>query len=124
MTTTTQNWDRPRLSSGIKWGQLAAHVVLLLGSFVMMLPFLWMVSTSLKTPTDILREFPPRLIPSTFMISNYSTALTSLPFDRFYFNSLLVATSVTVLQLLTSSLAAYAFARLRFKGARYCLSCI
>ncbi len=50
------------------------------------------------------------------MISNYSTALTSLPFDRFYLNSLLVATSVTLLQLLTSSLAAYAFARLRFKG--------
>jgi multiple sugar transport system permease protein len=74
------------------------------------------VSTSLKTSTDVLREFPPRLIPSTFLISNYSTALTSLPFDRFFFNSLLVSTSVTLLQLFTSSLAAYAFARLRFKG--------
>jgi len=50
------------------------------------------------------------------MISNYATALNSLPFDRYFFNSLLVATSVTLLQLLTSSLAAYAFARLRFKG--------
>jgi multiple sugar transport system permease protein len=82
----------------------------------MILPFLWMVSTSLKTRTDVLREFPPRLIPSTFMISNYSTALTSLPFDRFYVNSLIVAGSVTILQLFTSSLAAFAFARLRFKG--------
>ncbi|MCA0452571.1 MAG: carbohydrate ABC transporter permease [Chloroflexi bacterium] len=109
-------YDKPRPSNGIPWGKLAAHIVLLLGSFIMVLPFLWMVSTSLKTSTDILREFPPRLIPSTFMISNYATALNSLPFDRYFFNSLLVATSVTLLQLLTSSLAAYAFARLRFKG--------
>jgi multiple sugar transport system permease protein len=113
---TTQPYNAPRQSKGIPWGRLAAHIILLLGSFIMVLPFLWMVSTSLKTPTDILREYPPRLIPSTFLISNYTTALTSLPFDRFYFNSLLVATCVTLLQLLTSSLAAYAFARLRFKG--------
>lgn len=112
----TKTFDRPRQAYMIPWGRVAAHIVLLLGSFIMVLPFLWMVSTSLKTPTDILREFPPRLIPSTFMISNYSTALTSLPFDRYFFNSLLVATTVTILQLLTSSLAAYAFARLRFKG--------
>lgn len=113
---TTRTYISPRQSNGIPWGRLALHIILLLGSFIMVLPFVWMVSTSLKTSTDILREFPPRLIPSTFMISNYSTALTSLPFDRFYFNSLLVATSVTILQLFTSSLAAYAFARLRFKG--------
>src|ERR1041385_2588061 len=114
MSTTTYK-PRPQ-AMVIPWGRIALHIVLLVGSFIMVLPFLWMVSTSLKTSTDVLREFPPHLIPSTFMISNYSTALTSLPFDRFYFNSLLVATSVTILQLLTSSLAAYAFARLRFKG--------
>lgn len=114
MATTTYK-PRPQ-AIVIPWGRVALHIIMLLGSFIMVLPFLWMVSTSLKTSTDVLREFPPRLIPSTFMISNYSTALTSLPFDRFYLNSLLVATSVTLLQLLTSSLAAYAFARLRFKG--------
>jgi multiple sugar transport system permease protein len=103
---------QPRL----QWGRLTLHIILIVGAFVMVLPFLWMVSTSLKTQTDVLREFPPRLIPSTFLISNYSTALTSLPFDRFYVNSLIVACSVTILQLFTSSLTAYAFARLRFKG--------
>ncbi len=105
-----------RSSMGLPFGRLALHIVLILGAFIMVLPFLWMVSTSLKTQSDVMREFPPRLIPSTFMFSNYSTALTSLPFDRYYINSLIVACSVTVLQLLTSSLAAYAFARLRFKG--------
>ncbi len=113
---TTRTYNTPRQSKGIPWGRVAAHIVLLLGSVIMVLPFLFMVSTSLKSATDILREYPPRLIPSTFLISNYSTALTALPFDRYFFNSLLVATSVTLLQLLTSSLAAYSFARLRFKG--------
>jgi multiple sugar transport system permease protein len=102
--------------SRLQWGRLTLHIILIVGACVMVLPFLWMVSTSLKTQTDVLREFPPRLIPSTFMISNYSTALTSLPFDRFYVNSLVVACSVTILQLFTSSLTAFAFARLRFKG--------
>ncbi len=105
-----------RQAQQLNWGRLTLHVVLIVGAFIMLLPFLWMVSTSLKTQTDVRAQFPPRLIPSTFMISNYSEALTSLPFDRYYFNSLLVAGSVTVLQLFTSSLAAFAFARLRFKG--------
>lgn len=113
MATTTNPVQRPKQRL---WGNLTLHIILSVGAFIMVLPFLWMVSTSLKTQTDVLREFPPRLIPSTFMISNYSTALTSLPFGRFYLNSLIVAGSVTILQLFTSSLAAYAFARLRFRG--------
>jgi multiple sugar transport system permease protein len=112
MATAARNTVQP----GLQWGRLTLHIILILGAFVMVLPFLWMVSTSLKTQTDVLREFPPRLIPATFMISNYATALTSLPFDRFYLNSLIVASSVTILQLFLSSLAAFAFARLRFKG--------
>jgi len=100
----------------ILWGRLTLHLVLIVGAFIMLLPFLWMVSTSLKTQTDVMRQYPPRLIPETFMISNFSTALTSLPFDRFYLNSLIVASSVTILQLFVSSLAAFAFARVRFKG--------
>jgi multiple sugar transport system permease protein len=106
----------PQRQPAIQWGRLTLHLILIAGAFIMVLPFLWMVSTSLKTQTDVLREFPPRLIPSTFQISNYSAALTAQPFDRFYVNSLIVAVSVTILQLFVSSLAAFAFARLRFKG--------
>jgi len=98
------------------WQRIPLHLSLMAGAFIMVLPFLWMVSTSLKTQSDVLKQFPPRLIPSTFMISNYSTALTSMPFERFYFNSLVVSSAVTIVQLFTSSLAAFAFARLRFRG--------
>ncbi len=100
----------------IRWGHLLLHIFLILGSVVMLLPFFWMLSTSLKPGSDVFREFPPRWIPATFRWSNYRDALTSMPFDRFYLNSAFVATSVTTLQLLTSSLAAFAFARLRFRG--------
>lgn len=103
-------------SSVFPWRRILLHLFLMAGAFIMVLPFLWMVSTSLKTQSDVLKQFPPRLIPSTFMISNYSTALTSLPFDRFYFNSLFISSAVTIVQLFTSSLAAFAFARLRFRG--------
>src|SRR4030095_14207466 len=106
MATVATN--RTRQPMGLQWGRLTLHIILIIGAFIMLLPFLWMVSTSLKTRTDVLREFPPRLIPSTFMIFNYSTALSSLPFGRFYLNSLIVASSVTILQLFTSSLAAFA----------------
>ncbi len=100
----------------IRWGRLLLHIFLILGSVVMLLPFFWMLSTSLKPGADVFREFPPRWIPATFQWSNYKEALTSMPFGRFYLNSAIVAISVTTLQLLTSSLAAFAFARLRFWG--------
>lgn len=99
----------------INWGKLALHLGLILGSSLMLLPFLWMVSTSLKLPREIF-TFPPTWIPSEFAWSNYTKALTAMPFGRFYLNSLAVAIAVTLLTILTSALAAFAFARLRFRG--------
>lgn len=113
MTTTTKTLPQPRR---ILWGAVVLHLILIAGAVFMLLPFTWMVSTSLKARGDVFSEFPPRLIPSTVTWSNYAAAWGSMPFGRFYFNSLLVAISVTVLQLLTSSLAAFAFARLKFWG--------
>ena len=81
----------------------------------MLLPFIWMLSTSLKARSAIFAEFPPLLIPREFVWSNYSDAWAAVPFGRFYLNSLFVAVSVTALQILTSSLAAFAFARLKFQ---------
>lgn len=99
----------------VNWRHVLLHLVLILGSLVMLLPFIWMLSTSLKVPREIF-TFPPTWIPTEIAWSNYSEALASMPFGRFYFNSLVVASSVVFIQLLTSSLAAFAFARLRFKG--------
>jgi len=93
----------------------ARQVILIGGSMVMLLPFVWMLSTSLKEPREIF-TYPPLWIPSRFAWENYLEAVSAMPFGRFYFNSFVVAVSVTFLQILTSSLAAFAFARLRFRG--------
>ena len=74
-----------------------------------------MLSTSLKTPAEVF-TFPPIWIPSRLAWENYVTTVSVMPFGRFYLNSAIVTASVTVLQLLVSSLAAFAFARLRFPG--------
>jgi len=104
---------RRRISSG--WGALALHAFLLAGGVVMLLPFAWMLSTSLKTPPETF-TYPPIWIPKTIAWDNYAKTVAAMPFGRFYLNSLIVTVSVTVLQILTSSLAAFAFARLRFRG--------
>jgi multiple sugar transport system permease protein len=88
----------------------------MLGGLIMALPFVWMLSTSLKLPADIF-AYPPVWIPRQIAWNNYAQALAAMPFGRFYFNSFVVAAGVTILQLLTASLAAFAFARLRFPGS-------
>lgn len=114
MATTTATRDTRRRR--VNWQHVGLHIILLVGCIVMLLPFFWMLSTSLKARTAIFQEFPPRWIPEKFVWSNYGDAWTSVPFGRFYLNSIFVAVSITVLQILTSSLAAFAFARLRFRG--------
>ena len=94
---------------------LMLHAILIAGSVVMLLPFAWMLSTSLKEPREIF-TYPPVWIPSPIAWENYPATVSAMPFGRFYLNSFVVAASVTILQILTSSLAAFAFARLRFRG--------
>ena len=95
-----------------RWG---LHALLILGGVVMLLPFAWMLSTSLKEPGDVF-IYPPQWIPQPVVWENYRETTTVMPFGRFYLNSAIQAVSVTVLQLVTASLAAFAFARLRFRG--------
>jgi multiple sugar transport system permease protein len=115
MATEFLDTSRPRRRIGSRWSALALHAFLLAGSVVMVLPFAWMLSTSLKTPPETF-TYPPIWIPKTIAWDNYSKTIAAMPFGRFYLNSLIVTVSVTVLQILTSSLAAFAFARLRFRG--------
>ena len=98
-----------------RWGHIFLHIGLIIGSLFMLLPFIWMISTSLKQASEVF-TFPPQWIPSELNWSNYTRALTAMPFGRFYINSFVVALSVTVVTIVTSSLAAFAFARLRFRG--------
>jgi multiple sugar transport system permease protein len=80
-----------------------------------MLPYVWMVSTSLKGPSEIF-AYPPIWIPRAWRFQNYVEAWNAAPFGRYFFNSAFVALAVTGGQLVTCSLAAFAFACMEFKG--------
>lgn len=82
---------------------------------VMVAPFLWMLSTSLKEAGAVF-SYPPEWIPNPAVWSNYIKAWNAAPFGRFFFNSIFVSVCVTAGQVITSSLAAYAFARVEFPG--------
>ena len=82
---------------------------------MVMLPYIWMVSTSLKGSEEVF-AYPPNWIPQAWRFQNYVDAWNAAPFGRYFFNSALAAVAVTVGQLITCSLAAFAFARMEFKG--------
>lgn len=78
-------------------------------------PFLWMVITSLKTSGQIF-VFPPIFIPDPIQLSNYSDAWVKASFSKYFFNSVFVTLTTVLGQIATSSLAAYSFSRLHYKG--------
>lgn len=91
------------------------YLLLTLFGFIFLTPFLWMLATSVKPPKEIF-NIPPKWFGSFFEWSNYAQAWEYFPFARFYLNNIFVSTTSVFLVLLTSSLAAYAFARLQFRG--------
>jgi multiple sugar transport system permease protein len=95
-------------------GWVGVALVALVG-VTMVLPFLYMLTTSLMDEFEVLRT-PPAIIPAHPRFANYGGALTALPFWRFFVNSTVVSIAVVTGQVLTSATAAYAFARLRFPG--------
>jgi len=96
-------------------GDLATWAVLLLGSVIMVLPFFWMVSGSVKSLAEIY-AYPPTFIPQAVQLENYVEVWRRLPFHLFFLNSFFVSTTVTVGVLFTSSLAGYSFSRLHYPG--------
>lgn len=93
----------------------AIYLALVLLGATMVVPFLWMVTTSLKEAGEV---FTPQMqwLPERPQWSNYLDAVLAIPFGRMFSNSVFVACAITLGQVLTSSLAAFAFARLRFPG--------
>lgn len=91
------------------------YLVLAAGALVMLFPFAWMVSTSLTSDAQLFAT-PPRLIPSPAVPANYGRVADAFPLGRFVVNSLVVAGISTALQLVSSAMGAYAFARVRFRG--------
>ena len=106
--------DRARLRRGAI-SRVFTYVLLIALAIIMVLPFIWMASASLKLDKDVFR-FPIEWIPKDPRWSNYETIWTRIPFLTFFLNTLKLTVIITFLQVATSSFAAYAFAKLDFKG--------
>jgi multiple sugar transport system permease protein len=91
------------------------HVMLILIALSCIVPFVWMLSTSFKTPAQVF-TFPPELIPDPIVINAWRRIFTEIPIVRYTANSVFVATTVMAAQLAFNILAAYAFARIPFRG--------
>ncbi len=102
-------------STGQKILKVLLYIFLILMAAVMLLPFLWMLSASLKQDRDVF-TFPIQWIPADPEWSNYQKIWTQIPLLTYILNTVKLTIIVTLLQLFTSSFAAYAFSKLRFKG--------
>lgn len=97
-----------------RWRPIISQTLLTVVLLIFMLPFLWMISSSLKPLREVLAT-PPRLVPRVVQWENYVDVWTHVPFARFIWNGVVVSVAGTVLVCVVSVLAAYAFARLRFR---------
>ena len=99
----------------IIWSHIALYVGLALFGVLMLMPFAYMISTSLKSRNEVFTK-PVQWIPSELLWSNFTDALDQYPMGHYFFNSLLVAVCVTLLNLVTCSLAGYSFAKFDYPG--------
>lgn len=97
--------------------KLVMHIFLFIGGLIMLMPFIWMISTSLKE-TGAVFIYPPQWIPNPITLGAYIKAWTFLPLSTAYLNSFKITLSVVGGTLLTSSMAAFAFSKLEFYGRK------
>ena len=99
------------------------HCMLIAGALTMLIPFLWMIITSLKTLMES-TMIPPTLIPTQFKWANYSDVWNSLPFAAFYANTFGMIVFRIIGSVFFSATAAYAFARIKFPGRDLCFGIV
>ena len=99
----------------IKPSRIILFLVCCVVAVAMIMPFLWMVSASFKLRNEIFSR-PIQWIPRTLHPDNYETILEKIPFSRYFFNTAKITIVITLLQLVTCSMAAYAFSKLHFPG--------
>lgn len=121
MTTATETVRHlsPSQQRERRLQHLATHLVLLLGALVILFPIAWMISTSLKSP-DQVKQFPPIWIPKPLVWENYINAVTifPVPFLTFVWNSFFLSFGNVIGSIVSNTIVAYAFARLRFRGSK------
>jgi multiple sugar transport system permease protein len=104
---------RARRRRGVPWRRLLGYLALTLVAVVALVPFLWMLSTSLKNVDEVF-IYPPKWIPDQLRFDNYTSIWRELPVNRWVLNSVLVAFTGVLGHLVFCSMSAYAFARIRF----------
>ena len=93
-------------------------IVILIGSFIMIFPFVWMILSAFKTPGDVY-AYPPKWLPSQWNLDNFKAVFDLIPFWTYYGNSIFTSVVQTFLQISISILAAYALTKLRFPGRNF-----
>ncbi|WP_052737601.1 carbohydrate ABC transporter permease [Bacillus sp. SA1-12] len=114
MSTTSISWNKNMKNIQLI-KKISAYAFLIIGGLIMAVPFFWMLSTSLK-PEGAVFEMPPKWLPEKFVWENYWIVLTEANLLRGFINTFLVIIPPTIVGLFTSSLAAFAFAKLKFPG--------
>ncbi|MCJ7842317.1 carbohydrate ABC transporter permease [Lederbergia sp. NSJ-179] len=111
------------MNKGKIGNKVIIHTILIIGAVIMVMPFVWMCLTSIKTLNESV-AVPPILFPEEPQWKNFSQILTSLPFGAFYINTLLMIAGRVVFALIFSSMAAFAFARLNFPFKNFLFSVV
>jgi len=107
-------WSITSAGAMRRWQVIGIHVILVLITLVFVTPLLWMISSSLKSNTDVF-QFPPRIIPLPAYWSNYPNALDFIPFWRYAWNTFVISGASVVGTLVSCPIAAYAFARMEWR---------
>ena len=97
---------------------VVGSIILLIGSLIMVFPFVWMILSAFKTVGDVY-TYPPKWLPSEWKFTNFQTVFDMIPFWTYYGNSIFTSVVQTVLQISISILAAYALTKLRFPGRNF-----
>ncbi len=103
------------LSRSNALNKFLTYFFLIVGALVMVFPFVWMILTSSKTVPESM-QIPPTIFPAQLMLDNFKDAIASLPFGRLYLNTALMVFFRVVCAIFFSSMAGYAFAKLKFRG--------
>ncbi len=98
------------------WKLIGLHILLAIIALIMVVPFVWTLSTSLKGPNEAVFSLPPQFIPQSPTFSNFSVVWNTLPIARYFLNSLILAAFGVALPVILCSMAAFPLARMNFRG--------
>ncbi len=100
------------------------HMVLIIGSFIMLIPFIWMILTAFKSVSESTQVNPFVIFPTIWKTNAFVNVFRKMDFLKLYANTLLMILGRIICAVLTATMAGYAFGRLKFKGRDFCFSLV